>query len=211
MEGLSKRRALGGSGQESGLGPQPTAPGVQPSHSCPGPTPGSPHPCWFWLGSHGPLLECQSLAPASVQRAGLRSWEEKPRAHSQVRGQWAWAQQLCLGLAPGPASLGTELIEEKCSPQPRQPAAPGGGVRGDGAAVQASLPPPHWELCSCLPQGRGNGCSDYPIPQGSRHLELVLPQWLEDSSRTLEPGRHLLLADWVPLESWGLQKGTGTQ
>lgn len=199
------KRALGGSGQEPGLGPQPTASGVQPSHSCPVPTPSSPHPCWFWLGSHGPLLGCQSLATSSVQRAGLRSWEEKPRAHSQVPGQWAWAQQLYLGLAPGLASLGTELIEEKCSPQPRKPAAAGRGL------VKPPLPPQHWELSGCLTQGRGNGCSDYPFPQGSGHLELVLPQWLEDSSRTLEPGLHLLLADWVPLESWGLQKGTGTQ
>lgn len=134
----------GGSEHEKGLGRQwpgaqvgSAAPGVQPSHSCPGPTPGSSHPRWFWLGSHGPLLGCQSLAPVSVQRAGLRSWEEKPRAYSQVPGQWAWALQLCFGLAPGPASLGTELIEEKCSPQPRQPAAVGVGGRGRAACLKA--------------------------------------------------------------------------
>lgn len=77
------------------------------------------------------------LAPASVLRAGLWSWEEKPRARSQVSGQQALAQQLCLGLAPGPASLGTELIEEKCSPQPRQPA---------GAGRRAQAPPAHTML-----------------------------------------------------------------
>lgn len=44
-------------------------------------------------------------------------------------------------------------------------------------------------------------------PQGSGHLGLVLPQWLEDSSRALESEPLLLLADWVPSELWGLQKG----
>lgn len=44
-------------------------------------------------------------------------------------------------------------------------------------------------------------------PQGSGHLGLVLPQWLEDRSRAVESEPHLLLADWVPSDLWGLQKG----
>lgn len=48
------------------------------------------------------------------------------------------------------------------------------------------------------------------FPQRSGHLGLVLPQWLEDSSRSLESEAHLLLADWVPSESEGFKRNWHT-
>ena len=129
------------------------------SHPCPGPTPSSPHPSWFLSGSIGPLPGHEGLAPALMQEAGLWSREEKPRARSQVPGHQPWAQQLCLGLAPGPVSLGTELIEEKCSPGPRGPAG-----RGRGEGSSSPLPPPHRELCGSPLRVCGNSRSRLSCP-----------------------------------------------
>lgn len=116
-----------------------------------------PSPLLVLLGLPRPTGH-EGLAPALVTRAGLWSREETLRARSQVPGHRPWAQQLRLGLAPGPVSLGTELIEEKCSPGPRLPAGAGERARAH--------PYPH-HIGSCVAahcKAVGMVAPDYPVP-----------------------------------------------
>lgn len=99
---------------------------VQPPHTCQRPTLNCPHPCWFSLGSHSPLPGWRTW-PQLLGRGRDRS--PKRKSQGTFSGSWSAGQQLRLGLAPGPASPGTELMEEKCSPQPRQPAGAGEGAQ----------------------------------------------------------------------------------
>ena len=140
--------------------PQPL--GSIPSPHCPGPI--TQRPSLLLVLVRLPQPGCKGLAPVFIcrgQDCGPKRISEGHILRFPVSG-------------PGPSSCkfipsDCELIEEKCSPWPRQPA----GARE--TAQTHPYPPPCWELGVCLLQSHGNNCSDCPDPQGSGHLGLFLP------------------------------------
>lgn len=88
-------------------------------------------------------LGSKTCPPTSMQEAGLWSQAEKLRTCSQVPGQQAWTQQLCVGLAPGHQSLGTDSLRRNAVPSQ-------GSQQGQGEG--SSLPyPQHVGNCAAAP------------------------------------------------------------
>lgn len=77
---------------------------------------------------------------ASAQRARPLGRRGEAEAQGVFSGSGSACRQLRLGLAPGPASPGTELIPEKCSPSPRRPAGAGRGREPSPTALGTGRP-----------------------------------------------------------------------